>query len=233
MTEVRGLRLTTSAALKEKRLAELLAAHPEAGPTASVAVQRAQILGSLELAGASASPAEVDAALHEHVEGAPGHVAGLARGLRAVENGAPFSIAALHAWHAAVVGSESRLRTSPRERPGLPPPAPVPFVESRLAILAEWINVESGRELTPPQIGALVLARIVEILPFEDGNGRVSRLAASHPGGDRERLDKALFAAFLLATEPLASLLEEASERALDVSIRALSDYSMSSPARP
>jgi Fic family protein len=74
----------------------------------------------------------------------------------------------------------------------------------------------------------------MEILPFDDGNGRVSRLAASHlmvqggarppilVGADKARLDEALQAAFQLHTEPLAALLDEASERVVDVMIRAL-----------
>ena len=36
------------------------------------------------------------------------------------------------------------------------------------------------RDLTPDQAAAVALARLVEILPFDDANGRVSRLAASH-----------------------------------------------------
>ena len=75
----------------------------------------------------------------------------------------------------------------------------------------------SGQELRPAQAGALALARVVEVLPFEDGNGRVSRLAASQVmvragarppilvKGDRPRLEAALQAAFRLDTEPLVS----------------------------
>ena len=78
------------------------------------------------------------------------------------------------------------------------------------------------------------MARIVEVLPFHDGNGRVARLAASHllvrrgrrppilVAGDGPRLVEALQAAFRLETEALATLLAEASERALDVMIQAL-----------
>jgi Fic family protein len=78
------------------------------------------------------------------------------------------------------------------------------------------------------------MARIVEILPFDDANGRVARLAASHlmvrAGGrppvlvaaDAARLGAAFQSAFQLVTEPLALLLEEASERALDVMIQTL-----------
>jgi Fic family protein len=107
-------------------------------------------------------------------------------------------------------------------------------VASRLEILEQWLQVESSRELGPAQAGALVLARLVEILPFDDGNGRVSRLAASHlmvragarapilVADDEPRLREALQAAFQLQTEPLARLLDEAAERSLDVMIEAL-----------
>jgi 6-pyruvoyltetrahydropterin/6-carboxytetrahydropterin synthase len=74
-----------------------------------------------------------------------------------------------------------------------------------------------------------------EIAPFDDGNGRVSRLAASHlivrgglrppvlVAGDAARLREALESAFRLETEPLVALLVEASGRALDVMIQSLS----------
>ena len=95
------------------------------------------------------------------------------------------------------------------------------------------MNAPSAAELTASQQGALALARVVEVKPFDDGNGRVSRLAASHlmvragsrppilGAADAPRLEKALQAAFQLHTEPLAALLEEAAERAIDVMIRA------------
>jgi hypothetical protein len=95
--------------------------------------------------------------------------------------------------------------------------------------------MESGQELRPAQAGALALARIVEVLPWEDANGRVSRLAASHlmvkggarppilVKGDAPRLLASLQAALRLDTEPLARLLEEASGRSVDVLIQALS----------
>jgi Fic family protein len=94
------------------------------------------------------------------------------------------------------------------------------------------MNAPSAAELTASQQGALALARVVEVRPFEDGNGRVSRLAASHvmvragarppilTASDAPRLIQALQAAFQLHTEPLASLLDEAAERALDLMIR-------------
>ena len=109
------------------------------------------------------------------------------------------------------------------------------FVESRLASLASWLDGDSGRELGPAQAGALVLARLVEILPFEDANGRISRLAASHVmvarrrapagtgrGGPRAPSRAPAERAFQFDTEPLVGLLQEASERALDVMLQAL-----------
>ena len=94
---------------------------------------------------------------------------------------------------------------------------------------------DSAHELKAAQQGALVYARIMEILPFDRGNGLVARLAASHlmtragsrrpilVGGDAGRLEEALPAAFQLQTEPLTRLLDDAAERALDVLIGALS----------
>ncbi|HEY7512804.1 MAG TPA: Fic family protein, partial [Vicinamibacteria bacterium] len=167
------------------------------------------------------------------VGAAPAPVPGLLQALGAVPREAPFTVGALAAWHAAALGG-GYFRTSAREREGGPPAAPAAFVESRLEILQHWLQVESSRELSAAQAGALALARIVEILPFDDGNGRVSRLAASHlmvragarapilVGSDEARLRAALTAAFQLHTEPLAALLEEASERSLDVMIAAL-----------
>jgi Fic family protein len=151
-----------------------------------------------------------------------------------VEPEAPLSVGALTAWHAAVVDGGGRFREAEHARDGGPPAAPAAFVSSRLENLAHWLQVESSRELQPPRLGALALARIVEILPFADGNGRVARLAASHlmsragsrvpilVAADEPRLRQALQAAFQLHTEPLATLLEEASERSLDTMIRAL-----------
>jgi Fic family protein len=143
-------------------------------------------------------------------------------------------VAALLAWHAAATGGESGLRTAERSREDGPPPAPAEFVRSRLEILERWINMPSARELKPGEAGALVLARIIEILPFDDGNGRVARLAASHlmvraggrppvlVAGDALRLRQTIGQAMSLVTEPLATLLDEASERALDIMIQTL-----------
>jgi ABC-type molybdate transport system ATPase subunit len=62
----------------------------------------------------------------------------------------------------------------------------------------------------------------------------VARLAASHllvraggrppvlVGGDAQRLRQAIGQAMSLVTEPLATLLDEASERALDIMIQTL-----------
>jgi hypothetical protein len=101
-------------------------------------------------------------------------------------------------------------------------------------MLEQWLAAESAGELRPGPAGALVLARVVEVLPFDVANGRVARLAASHAvvraggrppvlvGTDGPRLEEALRAAFALHTEPLARLLDEASERALDAMLAAL-----------
>lgn len=212
MNEVR-LRLAASAAAKERRLGALVA---EGAPEAVLveAVRHAQAEGSAALSGL-----------------APGDAALLLRAASAVDPGAPLGVDALHAWHQAVTGARG-LRTHPAERPGATPPSPPEFIAGRLAILEQWMNAPSAAELTPSQQGALALARVVEVRPFEDGNGRVSRLAASHvmvkagarppilTAADGPRLLNAMQAAFQLHTEPLAALLEEAAERALDLMIR-------------
>jgi hypothetical protein len=162
--------------------------------------------------------------------GAPA-VSGLLRAMAAADPQAPLTVDALVAWHRAATGT-SGFRSVDAERPGATPPAPPEFIPGRLAILEQWINAPSAAELTASQQGALALARVVEVKPFADGNGRVSRLAASHlmvkAGArppllgppDAPRLEQALKAAFQLHTEPLAALLEEAAERALDLMIR-------------
>ena len=211
------LRLGASAALKEKRLAALVEGREADVAAAQDAVRRAQAAGSLELSG---------------IEPATEEIGRLLRARDAVDPGAPFTVDALLAWHRAATGSSAGLRRGPKSRDGGPPPAPPEFVAMRVQNLQEWLGVESSAALKPSQRGALLLARIVEILPFDDGNGRVARLAAAHAmeaagsrppiltGDDRARLVQSLQAAFQLQTEPLASLLDESAERALDVMIR-------------
>ena len=206
-----AIRLTASAAVKERRLSELLAGRP----APLEAAHRAQAEGSLALAGA-ADPAARDALL---------------LAMSAVDPKAPLTAAALAAWDRALGGKG--FRTAERAREGGPPPAPPALIAGRLAILEQWMAAPSAQELKPAQQGALALARVVEIAPFDDGNGRVSRLAASHVmvragarppilvAADAPRLAAALQAAFQLPPEPLGALLEDAAERALDVMLEA------------
>jgi Fic family protein len=232
----RLVRLAPSRALKEKRLQALLGGRGEGDARLREAVEEEQVVGSLALSGVAATAAEVRAA--RQGEPAPAAVRGLVTALRAVEPDAPLTLAALTRWHAAVVDGGGQFRDADREREGGPPAAPAAFVSSRLENLEHWLQVESSRELQPARLGALALARIVEILPFAEGNGRVARLAASHlmvragarapilVAADEPRLREALQAAFQLHTEPLAALLEEACERSLDAMIRALAPAS-------
>jgi cell filamentation protein, protein adenylyltransferase len=215
----RLLRLSPSAALKEKRLAALLEGRGAETPRLLEAVRQAQAAGSLGLSGIEATPSALERMLQAQA---------------AVDAEAPFSVGAVLSWYRAVVGSAAGFRTAERTREGGPPPAPAAFVATRLQSLEDWLGVEGSAALKPAQRGALVLARLVEILPFDDGNGRVARLAASHvmvragarppvmTDDDRVRLVQVLQAAFQLQTEPLASLLDEAAERALDVMVSAL-----------
>lgn len=229
---MRPLRLSANAALKEKRLLRLLEGRDDAGPRLETLVADAQVLGSLELAGFAFTWGQVRAARAGGE--APAPIGRLQRAQQAVSRETPLGPATLLAWHSAVTGSDAGFRVAERERAPGPPPAPPAFVAPRLRSLEEWLNADSGRELRPAQAAALALARIVEVLPFDDGNGRVARLAASHAmvragarppvlvGADRERIVAALQRAFQLDTEPLVALLEEAAERALDVALQAL-----------
>jgi hypothetical protein len=215
----RLIRLAPSAAVKEKRLREARGDAFDREADLRQAVGEAQAIGTLELAGLSPSPEAI---------------AGIRRAQEAVDPAAPFTVKALLTWHGALVGAPSAFRRGERPRENAPAPAPPAFIESRLATLEQWLAAESARELAPGPAGALVLARVIEVLPFDEGNGRVARLAASHAvvhaGGrppvllaaDRPRLEEALRAAFALHTEPLARLLDEASERALDAMLATL-----------
>lgn len=232
MSDSRSPPLRTSASLREKRLAALLEGRDAADPRLREAVEDAQVLGSLELSGLAATAEDVRAARRGGE--APPHVAGMVLALRAVDPAEPLSVHALLAWHAALAGGAPGLRATERQRPEGPGPAPARFIQGRLELLEQWMAMDSGRELRPAQQGALALARIVEIMPFEEGNGRVARLAASHlmvragarppvlTGADAGAYQRALSLAHQLHTEPLCALLEQASDRALDVLIQAL-----------
>jgi hypothetical protein len=228
-----GLRLQPSAAARERRLSALL---QERGlrtddPGLLAIVEDAQLLGSLELAGFRFTWDEVRSSRGSGH--GPREVVALRRARAAVATEAPLTVSAIRAWHEALAGSVG-FRRGERRREGSPP-SPAEFVESRLAALEEWLTLAGGRDLSPDQAAAVALARIVEILPFDDANGRVSRLAASHlmvrggmrppilVAGDGPWLRAALEAAFRLETEPLVALLGEASGRALDVMIQSLS----------
>jgi hypothetical protein len=230
----RPIRPVLSTGLKERRLLALLEGRRPEDLGLPDQVEAAQVLGSLELSGFAYGFDEVLTT----GRGAPGPtpVVGHFRALRAMKGTDPLSVESILRSHSALLGSEASLfRREERSREGGPPPAPPSFIESRLRTLAEWLNAEAARELKPAQLGALGLARLVEILPFSDGNGRVSRIVASHlmvragspppilVKGDEPALREALSAAFQLVTEPLTALLEEASGRPLDVMIQSLS----------
>ena len=227
------MRLLPSTAVKERRLATLLEEQGLRADDAGLAgvVEDAQLLGSLELAGLRFTWDEVRSSRLSG-EG-PSEVLAHRRARTVVPADAPFTVAAIRAWHEALVGPVG-FRREERPREGAPA-APPDRIESRLDSLADWVEVAGMRDLAPDQAAAVALARLVEILPFDDANGRVSRLAASHlmvrggmrppilVAGDAARLRAALESAFRLEMEPLVALLGEASGRALDVMIQSLS----------
>ncbi len=225
-------RLRPASGVRERRLAALLQerGRPADDPTLEAVVADAQLLGSLELAGFDLDWAAVRAS--RATAAGPEPILAWRRARAAVKPEGPLTVSALLAWHAALAGPVG-FRRAPRRRDGAPP-APPELIESRVALLETWLGARSGQDLRPEQAAALALARIVEVLPFEDANGRVARLAASHVmvqggrrppvlvAGDGPRLVDALQAAFRLETEALSTLLDEASHRALDVMIQAL-----------
>ena len=226
------LRVQPPTAVKEKRLAALLAEHGrEAGdPRLAEVVADAQLLGSLELSGVRTTWEEVRGSRRAG-EGPPEIVA-LRRAQAAVPSDAPLTVAAIRAWHEAIAGPVG-FRREERSREDAPP-APPAHIAGRLETLEEWLTSPGIRDLSPEQAAGLACARIVEVLPFDDANGRVARLAASHVmvrarlrppilvAADGPYLVACVRAAFRLDTEPLVTLLSEASGRALEVAIQAL-----------
>jgi hypothetical protein len=240
-----GLRLETSSALREKRLERLLTERGLRRDDVRLAslVEDALVVGSLALSG--------HAVAWEEARGAngPAALAALRRARAAVAKDAPVTLAAIRAWHAAIAGSAGfRSTDAPGARDARdardagPPAAPVEFIASRLDDLVHWLDAEGSAGLRPEEMAAVALARVVEVRPFADANGRVSRLLAAHVmaraglpppilvGGDAERLRAALQAAFRLETAPLVDLVREASGRALDVMSQALERGLVSGP---
>lgn len=226
------LRLQPATAAKERRLAAMLvgAGREPGDRRLAEVVEDAQLLGSLELAGVRVSWPEVRDS-RQAADGPP-EVVALRRAREALAPDAPLTVDAIRGWHVAIAGPVGYRRTK-REREDAPT-SPPELIEGRLRTLEEWLAAAGMRDLRPEQAAGLAYARIVEVLPFDDGNGRVARLAASHlmvragrrppilVGADGPYLLACLRAAFRLDTEPLVSLIEEASSRALDVMIQAL-----------
>jgi hypothetical protein len=218
-----GLRLEPSVAVREGRLARLLAARGIAAGDAHLAriVEDAELVGSLELAGLAVSWDEARS------ESPPPALRALRRARQAVAHDARLTVAVVRAWHEALAGPVGFRR-------GEAAGAPAEFIEDRLGSLAEWLEAQGAAELSPEQKASVALARIVEIRPFDEANGRVGRLAAAHVlrraglqapilvGGDAPRLRASLEAAHRLDTGPLVDLVREASGRALDVMIQSL-----------
>jgi len=226
------VRLQPAGEARERRLLSLLSERGRTAddPGLAEVVDDAQLLGSLELAGVMASWDEVRGSRRTR-EG-PAEVLALRRAQSAVPAAAPLTVAAIRAWHEAIAGPVG-FRTREREREEVPTASPQ-WIEARLSTLEEWLTAAGLRDLRPEQAAGLAYSRILEVLPFDDANGRVARLAASHVmvargmrppilvAADGPYLLACLRAAFRLDTEPLVSLLAEASTRATQVMIQAL-----------
>jgi hypothetical protein len=217
-----GLRLEPSVAVREGRLARLLAARGLAAEDVRLAriVEDAELVGSLELAGLPVSWEDARAGSLPQLEA-------LRRAREAVPREARLTLAAVKAWHEALAGPIGFRRVDAAG-------ARAEFIEDRLASLVEWLEARGVEDLAAEEKASVALARIVEIRPFDEANGRVARLAAAHVmrragpcAADPRRRRRpaaqaALEAAHRLETGPLVELVREASGRALDVRIQSL-----------
>ena len=209
------VRVTVNVPARERRLSELLL--PGRAGEAKAAIDAAFVTGVLELASLSAdSPARppLEAAL-------------------ATPPDTPLSPELLLGWHRRLVGAAG-FRREPWSDPDGRPAAPPELIGSRLELLADWLNAESGRDLNAAPAGAIVLARLFEIRPFAEAHGRVAMLAVRHVmvgwggrapvlrGADGPRLLACVGAALRFETAPLVDILEEGTERALEAAIAAL-----------
>jgi hypothetical protein len=232
MNEVHPLRLSDGIERKRRRVQARLDGRDPVALGLGEIVRDAQVLGSLELAGLDVSWDQVRAARRS--EDPHDAIARLQLAMDSPGRAKPFAVTELVAWHGQIMGQRTRLRSDNIVRSYPPPASPGAFVAERLKMLEDWLIGDSGGELASSASAALLMARLVEILPFEEANGRAIRVAVSHAlvcagagppvlvGGDRPRLEACLQAAFQLDIEPLVRLLEEASERSFDVELQAL-----------
>ena len=58
-------------------------------------------------------------------------------------------------------------------------PSPPRLIPVKVENLCDWLSVESGRGMHPPEKAALAFARLLEISPFEHGNFRAAHLLLS------------------------------------------------------
>ena len=56
------------------------------------------------------------------------------------------------------------------------------LIPDKIANLCDWLSVDSGRGMYPPEKAALAFARLLEISPFEHGNFRTAHLLLSFFG---------------------------------------------------
>ncbi|MGH9463460.1 MAG: Fic family protein [Vicinamibacteria bacterium] len=62
---------------------------------------------------------------------------------------------------------------------GTATPSPPRLIPAKVDNLCDWLGVDSGRGMHPPEKGALAFARLLEISPFEHGNFRTAHLLLS------------------------------------------------------
>jgi Fic family protein len=105
-------------------------------------------------------------------------------------------------------------------------PAVVPSAVDRLL---GWITADSFAELHPIQQSALTLIRLLDIVPFREGSGRTSRVAANlflvradfppaiFPQGQFEDYGRAIEAGFNMDTTPLTHLITSILNQTLEM----------------
>ncbi|HXY39502.1 MAG TPA: hypothetical protein VEQ10_07525, partial [Vicinamibacteria bacterium] len=132
------MRLQAAGEAKERRLASLLAERGRAADDLRLAevVADAQLLGSLALAGVKAHWDEVRGSRRTG-EG-PAAVLALRRAQHTVAAGAPLTVTAIRAWHAAIAGPVG-FRAREREREDAPT-TPPEWIEARLSTMEEWLT---------------------------------------------------------------------------------------------
>jgi Fic family protein len=176
-----------------------------------MALSRECVFETLRLTGA---PSSRDAISRAAARGGQGEESALIRGqfdaLGAIERDAqsgptltPALVCEVHRLSAPSSDGSFRRQPIAGQFSAATPSRP-DLIGEKLANLCEWLGVDSGRAMHPPEKAALAFARLLEISPFDSGNFRTAHLLLS-------------FFGFVENYPPLFFRLEEAEEVRADV----------------